>query len=235
MGCDLNWIGKEPDIIKQKQCSMFLHIVFDKAKLDYTIYNEMISGIFLEKKHGSDVKIRTSLELLGITAHYGKYSSLVDEEWIAERQISFVFNNSLIADDFNRIITFEEIHNLSNAKYDGYRPHFQSLPEYKKERIGIFQNDSYLRILSNQVSSILTLYYLVNILFLPELKVYDDFLVYDGIHKQLGSDGFSEALRIPSKRWKAIEAITEKYMFISIQQSDVTEYYKNIWEVSLFD
>ena len=234
MGCDIFWNAKEPDIQKQRQCSLFLHAFFETQKWDYDIYNNKTKGLFL-RLDGQEEMPPHTLDLLGVSSYlYSKENMKVFPD-TAERQLSFVFDNTptLSNSQRNALITVERINDFNIPKYQSYKESFKPFSENKDiEFFGMYRTGGYDRVI-DYAFNIIVLFYLVKSMFIPALNVGDDYSTWDSVNNWTNEKGYNKALLSPLEKWQAIEDITATCFKYKFQKQHITTELKSFWNVDI--
>lgn len=209
MGCDFRWKATEIDILRQRKTGWFLESLFDAdengqssvftSSMKCETFNGFYTGYFLETfKLNATVEFK-SLHLVGATIYYDMDIC----KGYAERQYSFVFNNSETFPP--QLITFEKINDVSMPEYDWVRDQFSDIKTDDTNLIlGLYRKGSYDRILANE-SWLAELLYSIKKQFLPNLSASDDYGYIESLTEinPAVSPNFSESICKPGldKKW----------------------------------
>jgi hypothetical protein len=209
MGCDFFWNAVEPDIINQRKAGWFLEskvclLNKEGISLEYERYNHTIDGYFLDADDPKLITDPTSLHLIGVTFYHKGSLNFFDQSLdVAQRQFSFIFNNTTCKPP--QLITIEVIRDFSKEKYESYKKYFRETPLDPLEKLhAIYRRGGYERMIANEYW-FAELLHALKLQFLPKLEASDDYGYFHSVtseHSQV-SDSFSESLCEPelSKFW----------------------------------
>lgn len=179
-------------------------------------------------------------DLVGFTAHFwGKTNAKEDAETnypdsgIAEWQFSFVFNNSptLADEQKNQLVTIEFMDDLSWRRWENILKHFKDTPkDTAKAKYGVYQKGAYVR---NCSLPLLLIFYIVKQLYIPKLKVSDDYREFQAFEERMEQNGVTAKLSDPRKRWKAIAEITDDFLEMKFDKDNIDPNIKTLWGVDL--
>jgi hypothetical protein len=205
MGNDIFWKGRQPDINKQKQCSLVLHTFFKETNFYHKTYNEKIEIPVVDLNKDNGKKIHECIEILGVTSWHIPSD---DDRWhgIANSQFSFVFNNSPYLKDSEKgqLITYEQIDDIESERYDKLS-NIVNIKHLKTNKIGAFSIHNNIRVSASKAFTFIKVLFLVKTLFVPDLDASDDYLEWKTIVERAEADGFNERIRKSKTLFEALE------------------------------
>jgi hypothetical protein len=209
MGCDFHWEATEIDVYRQRKTGWYIESLFDagengqssifNSSVKLETFNGFYTGYFLDTyKQKNTVELK-SMHMIGATIYYDMDIC----KGYAERQYSFVFNNSETFPP--RLITFEKINDISMHEYDWVRDQFSDIKTDDPNLIlGLYRKGSYDRLLANE-GWLAELLYSIKKQFLPNLSASDDYGYIESLTKKnpAVSSNFSESICQPglAKKW----------------------------------
>jgi hypothetical protein len=235
MGCDIFWNAQQPEIQKQRQCSLFLQAFFELQKLESDVYNQNTEGYFLNLDSSKELPSQR-INFLGVTAYPYTREILKIINFPAQHQLSFVFDNTpnINSERINRLITIERISDFNCDKYLESKQKFTSISSLDGKLLyGLYKTGGYDRCVDGAFNT-LVLFYLVKTLFLPLLSVSDDYLNWESVTRWADEKGYHRALLSSSERWAAIEAMTSYAFKNKFQEQHITQGLKSFWDVDVF-
>lgn len=182
---------------------------------------------------------KKKLELVGFTTYFWSKPNAIDDAKYgycgppADFQFSFVFNNSpeLSTENRHQLITIEPIKNLKWQRYKKVLENFKDTPKNpRKGKYAVYQKGGYVR---NCSKPLLLILYVVKQLYIPELKVTDDYNEFIEFEKQMEINGFRTALTKPDERWNAVARITDEILGFKFLKQNIHPNIKKIWGVEL--
>lgn len=232
MGNDIFWKGRQPDIKKQRECSFVLHNYFKEIDFFHKPYNEIILFPIISLDKQNHGKRYENINLCGVTS-WNIPEEADSFSGIADRQFSFVFNNSAYLPELEkgRIITYESINNIKSAR-------FQKLKEVLKTemndvtKIGAYSEFNHIRVLTSEDNFFIKVLFLVNTLFLTNMEVYDDYLVWQNINKWADESGFSTEIINRRNLYDKIQFSLYALFNHKIDESFVSKDLLDYWELS---
>ncbi len=177
--------------------------------------------------------------LTGVTAYfYGKPNSEDDIKYeypgpLADFQFSFVFHNNqnLPNNEINQLITIERIENFSWKRYKEILKNFKETPlKPTKDFYSTYWKGGHVRNCCNQL---LAIFYLVKHMYLPNLKISDDYNEFQEFEKRMRERGYDQELYKVENRWSAIEKITNDFLGKGFQQKHISSELKKLWNVEI--
>ncbi|MHB8336983.1 MAG: hypothetical protein ACYDEE_06180 [Ignavibacteriaceae bacterium] len=232
MGCDIFWNAKEPDIQKQRQCSLFLHAFYEVQKWDCEVYSGEIIGAFYDYRNR---KVFNSLNLIGVTTYFNMKDMRGTVFDFAERQFSFVFNNTLdnTVVDQHSLITIDVFSSSEIEEFHWLKEELTAnRPDSNLSNYGIFKTGGYDRAIENAFH-FFVLFYLVKTLFIPSLSPCDDYDYWAAVNKWATKNGYDKALMSPSDRWDAIEEMINSNFKNKFYRHNITPGLKSFWDVDI--
>lgn len=205
MGNDIFWKGRQPDIDKQKQCSLVLNAFFKEMKFYHKTFNEKIEIPVVDLNRDRGRKIHESIEILGVTSWH---IPSLDDKWhaISDFQFSFVFNNSSYLEEFEKgqLITYEQIDDIESERFDKLSK-IVNIKHLNPSKIGAYSNLNHIRVPASEAFTFMKVLYLVKVLFIPDLDASDDYLVWKKICEYSEGNGFNERISKSKTLFEALE------------------------------
>lgn len=231
MASDIFWKGRQPDNNVQRKCSYVLQKFFMDIDFFHKAYNKTLFYPIISLNNSDFSKRHKKITLCGITSWHIP-SDDDNFSGIADRQFSFVFNNSdyLPESEIGELITYEEIANTKSER-------FQKIKEVITEDfnnntpLGAYSGLNHIRVLTKEVDFFIKVLFLTKSLFVESIEVSDDYLLWEKINTWAEKTNFFVELNNCNNFFDKTQFCLHTLFNFKIDESFLSNDLLEFWEI----